>query len=38
MQKEAYDDISQGYDRFVNWEERLSVEQDVAGSTPVSHP
>ena len=26
MKKEAYDDFSGDYDRFVNWEERLSVE------------
>jgi hypothetical protein len=26
MKKEAYDDFSGDYDRFVNWEERLSAE------------
>jgi len=26
MKKEAYDDFSEDYDRFVNWEERLSAE------------
>jgi len=26
MKKEAYDDFSRDYDRFVNWEERLSAE------------
>ena len=26
MTKQAYDDFSRDYDRFVNWEERLSVE------------
>ena len=39
MKKQDYDDLSQDYNRFVNWEERLSVEMPfIQNQLQLVHP